>query len=356
MEKLSWKLKKEVGSAILEAGGQIFGGYVRDTIIHDHYAKLYYEKTAKQEEDSYNNPTYLPEYKDRTLLPEDIDCFFPSMEYRNAFERILSHHKFCFKRVFVRADASEYIPRLQKYKNTLSHIRYKVFLINSNKASIIRMLLLQNIPASVRHELSEEVNELMDQFVSKLHDTPSVTIDALISNNTLTALTLQPPFGGLDFECNGLILTKHGLSLADDLKEKQTSHGFIADMNKIASVHADILKRKAVLVKGSIIDKYRITKMQKKGWEICHGDLINIERIDPSEEDDCSCIICHNNFKSEQDCFKLKCCAARYHKDCLIEAAQKGIAAMTATKVCIMCKQTTAIQLGNDISILQCLE
>jgi hypothetical protein len=353
MDRLSWKVKKEVGSVVLDAGGTIFGGYVRDSILHDHYAQLYYENaTPKEERDKrYNDPTFFPEYKERTLLPDDIDCYFPTYNHLKHFESYLVQHKFCFKRIFTRTDAAEYIPRLSKLKNQLTHIRYKVSIVNPNKLSLIRMLMIQNIPASARGEVSDDINIMLDELATKLVDTPSVQIDALIAADP--AITLSPPFGELDFECNGLVLTKHGLSLADDLKDKQTPNAFIADINKLARIHAAILKKEARLVNGNITDKYRVTKMKIKGWTILHDDFTSILKCLPQETEPPTCIICHQT--CESNCLKLKCCAAHYHPQCLIEAATKGTAAMAITKTCIMCKRHVN-SIKTDISILQALQ
>lgn len=353
MERLSWKVKKEVGAVVLETGGTIFGGYVRDSILHDHYAQLYYENaTPKEEVDKrYNDPSFYPEYKDRTILPDDIDCYFPTYNHLKQFEAYLLQHKFCFKRLFTRTDASEYIPRLSKLKNMLSHIRYKISIVNPNKLSLIRMLMIQNIPASARGEVIDDISAMLDELASKLVDIPSVQVDALIAADP--GIILSPPFGELDFECNGLVLTKQGLSLADDLKEKQTPNAFIADINKLAKVHAAILKKEARLVQGNLTDKYRVTKMKVKGWTISHDDFSSILKCLPEETDTPTCIICHSSCQT--NCLKLNCCAARYHSQCLIEAATKGTAAMAITKTCIMCKRHVN-NIKNDISILQTLQ
>lgn len=356
MEKIEWKLKKEIGALVLKAGGTIFGGYIRDSIIHDHYAKLYYENATPEEaiDARYNDPTFFPEYKERTLIPEDIDCFFPTPDFLKNFESLLLQHKFCFSRLFTHTDASEYIPRLQKFKHALSHTRYKITLINPHKTSLIRMLLLQSIPASTRDEVLDPVNDFLEVFSAKLTDLSHILVDILIPNNPIDTFT--PPFGQLDFECNGLVLTSQGLSLANDLKDTQTSQGFITDINKLATIHQDILHKKATLVKGNLLDIHRITKMKNKGWTISHDPFTNIIPLDTTPEPDpelSTCIICHASFEATAPGMKLKCCAAKYHSHCLLEAALKGPAAMTVTKSCIMCKRTIR-NISYDMSILQC--
>lgn len=60
----------------------IFGGYVRDMMLHHHGAMAYYSHLTREEgapserKDLYNDPTFHPEsYQDRNTYPRDIDCF-----------------------------------------------------------------------------------------------------------------------------------------------------------------------------------------------------------------------------------------------------------------------------------------
>lgn len=362
MNKLDWKLKKEVGEIVLTAGGTIFGGYIRDSIIHDHYAKLYYEKCDEDKvseddiDDKYTDPTFYPEYSDRTVVPEDIDCFFPSMLQLKTFEFMLIQNKYCCKRLFTRSDASEYLPRLKVDKKMLSHVRYLISLVNPNKVNMIRMLIQQSVPAAARYTVNEEIDIFLHLLESRLEDATPIIVDALIVNDNHCSTSTQqymPPFGDLDFECNSLLLTKLGLTLAEDLKEKQIKNGFITDLNKLFDIQKDILQKKAKIVchyPPSPTDKYRVTKMINKGWTIIHDHFQIILKV-PQED---TCIICHNTFNTEEDCYKLKCCAAKYHKKCLIDASLEGSAAMTVKKECIMCKQHVCT-LAHDIAILQSL-
>lgn len=360
-KRLSWKLKKHVAKLILNTGGIIFGGYVRDAIIHDHYSDKYYTKCSEDMVSSvdiisrYNDETFYPEYKERMLIPEDIDCFFKTTQTLNSFEQLLFREKFCLTKVFTRKDAMDYIPRLNVPANSLSHIRYKITHLNSNKSALIRKLLQQSFCTTIHSEIFEEINYFISSLCEKTKQIPEVYIDVLLQTNN--TYDFHPPFGGLDFECNGLVLSNSGISLASDLKESQISFGFITDINKMTQVISDILAKKAVLVKkiGIPTDTYRFDKMRIKGWDIITGKYSYIETNINIDSDDI-CIICHGQFNEEQDktSYKLKCCSAKYHKKCLIDAGLVGPVAMTVTSKCIMCKKTIPI-ITNDICILQAL-
>ena len=62
-------------------GGVIFGGAVRDTILHDLAAKDFYKNGGTNE--SYDDPT--SEWNDRFVTPNDIDCYI----LRHNFDKFL---------------------------------------------------------------------------------------------------------------------------------------------------------------------------------------------------------------------------------------------------------------------------
>lgn len=360
MEKnrFDWKFKKLVGSIVLNAGGTIFGGYVRDSIIHDYYSKQYYEQCKKdsiaieEEQIRYMDPDFYPDTKDRMLNPEDIDCFFKSFTQLKSFEELLNHAKVCHTKLFVRDDASKYLPRLNIPPNTITHIRYKINQLHNNKKCMLKLLLKNSFSRLIQSDLFETIDTFMTQLEEKLNEYSSVIIDVLVLK-TNTNIEFSPPFGTLDFECNGLLLTKQGLTIANDIKELNSDpFGFISDITKQASIIQDIIQKKARLIRkiGYTIDPYRIEKMKEKGWELVYGDFLNVVSTKSNDSDDV-CIICHESVK-ETDHFKLKCCSARYHKKCLIDASLTGSAAMAQTNKCVMCKQKL-LNMAYDVCILQ---
>ena len=356
--RFEWKFKKLVGSIVLNAGGMIFGGYVRDSIIHDYYSKKYYESckqdaiSIEEEQIRYMDPDFYPDTKDRYLNPEDIDCFFKSFTQLKAFEELLNHSKLCHTKIFVRDDASKYLTRLNIPENTISHIRYKISHLHNPKKTMLRLLLKNSFNRLIQSELYETIETFINQLEEKIKNYSEVIVDILILK-TNTHIEFSPPFGTLDFECNGLLLTKQGLTIANDIKELNNDpFGFISDITKQTSIIQDIILKKARLIRkiGYTIDPYRIEKMKEKGWELVYGDFLNVvstKSIDPEDV----CIICHESVK-ETDHYKLKCCSARYHKKCLIDASLTGSAAMSQTNKCVMCKQKLH-NMAYDVCILQ---
>ena len=81
--RIKYKNIMHIASIILEQNGTIFGGFVRDKIAHDHFAKLFYEKGG-------SNQDYANRKKDhstvrRLINPKDIDCYFNKKENLDKF-------------------------------------------------------------------------------------------------------------------------------------------------------------------------------------------------------------------------------------------------------------------------------
>lgn len=74
---------------VLNAGGIIYGGYVRDEIIKDERTTKFMDEHSKLEKsekiEKYWDKTYHPETLDRLLIPNDIDVSFKTEDDLNKF-------------------------------------------------------------------------------------------------------------------------------------------------------------------------------------------------------------------------------------------------------------------------------
>lgn len=346
LRKSEWKIKQAIANIILGVGGTIFGGFVRDTLLHDHCAKKYYDKVKEEGfSDSvknicYNDETVYPETKDRVLIPNDIDCYLENAEMLARFESSLNKHKYSYHRVFVRQNASEYIPRLNVPDNSLIHLRYKVYCFDHTAKYNLKNIILNMVPLEFRTLCTQHVTECINNIYDTSSAVKCVNIDALVKKNP--DLQLEPPFGNIDFECNALVLTKEGIRVSTQLP---INHGIVeatARAFKLTEIIQDITQKRAVVARNEHpMDYYRFQKMQRKGWTII-TNLEVIEKISypppPKYEHDI-CIICHDNF--EGNFYKLTCCSTKYHKDCLLQAINNGTSAMSLTMCCIVCKRKT---------------
>jgi hypothetical protein len=69
-----WKFKKEIASILIDHDAVIFGGFVRDMILHDSHATQFYEKNPNATQQEYADDSVHPQTSGRLVIPRDIDC------------------------------------------------------------------------------------------------------------------------------------------------------------------------------------------------------------------------------------------------------------------------------------------
>lgn len=163
--RAKYNIMCELQGIVLELGGCIFGGYVRDMLIHDYYAKKFY-KTF--DSDNYSVEGFDEKTKGRLVIPQDMDCFFEGYEEISRLCDALEGFDACFG----------------------NHSSYEIF------------------PGVKKQTISVSV------FGTEFFGLKSVEVkmDLLFSENGFS----KPPFGKLDMLCNALILTKEGIKLSDN--------------------------------------------------------------------------------------------------------------------------------------------
>ncbi len=301
-----YKMFNEIAETAIEHEGTVFGGYVRDLIRHDKAAKMFYESLNKKED--YDDPVVSPETRDRLLVPRDIDVHFtsfkPYREFRHALRTKYFHsHVIQIENVYTTV-------------SSVNHIKMRV----TPDLQIGRIIKsLPGIKSGTAHEVI--FPELIKCLKNMSTSTDYVDVDILISPN------LNPPFSNLDFECNGLVMNTHGISLCEELKRNLKPIG-IHRMRE--SVIKNIEDKKAVLVN---LKAARWDKMCDKNWDIVGG---NIEKINKEGE---VCALCLDDI-SIYGLYKFRCCNASYHCHCLTKIISVGQTAVADTNKCTHCRQS----------------
>lgn len=313
-----FKMMNIIKDAIIKNNGLIFGGFVRDSIIHDHFAHLYYEQLRKNNEtdndsnidiDRFYDPAWMKDTKDRLVVPNDIDCFMTEKDY-NVFINSLHNHRLMCNIVFNR-DACAYIIGFDRNKDdTLRHRRLHIM---ANLTCVIDEL--QKLPFQF------DIKTFWDALKG-VEPTP-IHVDIITSKKQYDS----PFMTDLDFECNGLYISKYGISIAEELV-KETCE--LAKFRKISKIVDDIIHRVAIYCHPINTENIRIQKLIDRGWTIKDSKGCVTSICDNNYEG--YCIICHENVPNTH--FKMTCCDARYHTICI----QKSIECSLQTGQCIMCK------------------
>lgn len=267
--------------------GIIFGGYVRDTLIHNHNADKFYggldEDDPRNIQDVYMDTEYSPETKDRLLLPSDIDCYMTSRDMEKLLCNLKHSPRYVLKKRIDRTCGSEN----SKYVGNVSGAPLGIMLTHA--------------------EIGLAHNPLYESILP--YDIRSLTVHLDI----LHAPALEgkePPFGDLDFECNCLVMDKSmNIRLSSNLSCMLGIRAYPTSQHKkLCEVIEDTINWRAVLVSKANFE--RASKMAQKGWRIKENNL----SLSVSEEEDV-CPICFDSV-AEQLRIKPDCCNAKYHPRC----------------------------------------
>lgn len=338
----------------------VYGGFIRDNILHDYMAKQFYDRTLFNDHElfeKYNDPKVDSETSFRTLVPKDIDMrFFSEIDYRIFLERVKSegYHVHAYA-----VSGDKYKTPKKNHDNSDEEdkeeniVKYKVE-VKSN-------IPLQDLYISNARLLDKE------------YATTSVIVDVTISEKRNCA----------DFLCNSVQMSRHGFSIhsernffgsVKDLimeqKHEMEMMGLIED--QIHTMEAAVLCCSHHI---SIPDRHRMMKMVKKGWKIkiiAIRELSFLTQITAEDDDEELCIICHEKFETISvvpgvhtllDGVKFSCCSASYHCHCLVELLKKNTHTILSrdknnvTYKCVQCsQQKMSFYTKNMIEFLEELE
>ena len=313
-----WLCMCAVRDIILSNNGIIFGGFVRDSIMHDAGAQKFYKKFPRpQDRFRYNDSSYDISSNHRLILPNDIDVSISERNYTK-FVEDMKVNRFNVIELFSH-DPMHYFPSIDVEDPSLQHIK----------------LLIQINFSAIRHEIallpmnSKKIRDKLEGIISS----PQIYVDILRSKKPYN----DPFISKIDFECNGLFQTKFGTGVASLLLKDAV--GILAQNQVKDKIIKDIIDNRAILV--TPFD-YRILKMSLKGF------LITIEHkiFEEVEEYNDKCCVC-----CELLCgihVKLKCCSMIYHHACLASVMTTNPVYM---KACCTCKREHLCTV-KDVNIL----
>jgi hypothetical protein len=285
-----WQLFKIVESHILQSNGYIFGGYPRDKIIHDHYAKQFYENNGTS--NKYEDATFHHEsYKGRITLPKDFDIVMASGDIENLIKCMKDNGLFV-SRI---DDAIGY----KKIKNGFSFSKLKI--------------------SPYIHRIILETMNTLPTFVQ---------VDIIHKNDF--AWPKDCDFGTFDFRCNSLVITPSGVYDTITMRDFRNTikNEIIQDIiQEIIAFEAHV----PIIESINNVDTYRINKMYSKGFDIVTKDIC-IKKCTTKED---VCLICHDEFKDDA-VITPGCCSAKFHFRCYKTLLDYDVIHWSN---CIMCRQ-----------------
>lgn len=286
---IRWKMAKSVSRLISEAGGYIFGGFIRDSIIHDEAAKSFYSSVHNIDNSGddiyhlYNDKNILPEFNDRLLQINDIDCYMTTKELPN-IEKIL--------------EKNQYYIEFKREKPV------KFYFANGEE--------IQSDLKLTKAIVKFKTNEVLQSVVNKYDY--YIKLD-IIHGHTTSFEIYKTISANMDFECNSLILTPENnyIIAGSDFKSLDP----IEKLKKIEYIISFIKEKKAVLFNKTNkfgVYESRVEKMLKKGFSIITRNTINIKN-----DGEQTCIICMNDISVKLIHTKHIHCSARFCVKCFIK-------------------------------------
>lgn len=232
LNRVKYLTMVKISELLIEQGAVIFGGFIRDKLIHDHYASIFYERN--RDDDQYDDSSYDHETKHRLLVPKDIDVFIRGTE-----EQVKEIYSFIRTKGF-----NVVIKRYGKIYGAFDNINQQKIVISNE--SVLGLPVMK------------------------------IDVDVLFSSDC----EVKPPFKRLDLWCNSLLMSKDGITISnqtgtrvdewDIFGRKIFEIELLSDILKFKTYEVDLIDEKIdeQSIKNKKIITNRIELMVKRGWEV----------------------------------------------------------------------------------------
>ena len=351
--------KKKIFTLLTNCKAGIFGGSIRDSLLHDYGAKKFYEYISKnifyRENINliYGDKKFHPEsFIDRNLIFNDIDTVMNDDHFKLF---LLELDLFTIKYSYVK------------------HNNFNEYIDISNLENLVSSYIVLNITiTNPTNDLSEEityskyVKDLKIKHFLKNFKKCNFKIDILLCNEDVPVKkVLDIITSNSDFYCNSLYLLNNKLeineiiakklkdpcydSLYEDPIKKNIDLFFKKEVfttDIINIVKTQILEKNAIAINLSKKTEKRIFKMERKGFKLIYNhdsqDIYEYITCNDDLNDNLNenvCILCRSEFNISNinfDAIKFKCCNSYYHKPCLLELCN-----LNQYKNCIYCNKIT---------------
>ncbi len=301
MQKVKRTAYTKLEDIAFDHQGIIYGGYVRDTLIHDEFSERFHRLFPDDllpTQGKYWDKSFSPDTAKRLIVPNDMDvCFYTEASVDS----------------FI-ADVKK-VPEFSKlYMSDVTHIKYYSTKIERIKHLCIH-LTIGRIP-------------FIDDGATVI-----IAVDVILRKQNTCC---EPPFNNLDMLCNGFIKTKDGVRLSKNTGTVIDRYTEFERIQVATGIMRDAINGKTHLCfsKNCIADEasvnfnlnamQRISKMHKMGWEFLNAPFKT--DVFRDNEDTTTCCICQSDFTegdkvsytvSEKNGIEIPC--AKMHSACFMK-------------------------------------
>jgi hypothetical protein len=286
-DRIKYILYEEMKTIVFNNNGVIFGGFVRDMIISDHYKSIY------NSENKYNihkfwNRFCHPQTAARTIVANDMDICMYSEE-----------------------DVDAFIIALRNAFN--SRIGYTD--ITSSVISVSSENSYFHIPIILHKKINYTITIGKIPFVHRGIDI-SFDFDIIVPRNK----KMMPPFNRVDMLSNVFILNRQGIVISNNTGTIIDNMSILNKQKISARIMEDIVEFKTQFCMKNYSDNYtcgcfkynnkvyeRLNKILSKDfkWNITNMPLTLGEHNKASNNGDTNCSICLSKFRNKEGVVKV---------------------------------------------------
>lgn len=272
----------------LKSNGCIFGGYVRDHIIAEHYTTLYKQELNEKKErfnmKKFWNPKKSEETAHRMLVPTDMDVFFDnSTDMQNFVDNLM---------VMCKAEHIDVVAQPPDASKTRYSLAVEV----------------------QRFILTIEAGKI--PFITNGH---SIEVSIDIVSLQMQNITVSPPFYNLDFLCNGFVMNKNGIVFSNNTGTYIDKMSCVERTAEVHNIMQDMLqyKTKFCMVETSqyiartpydindslLFHSYALTRVKKMLAKAEKWAITNLPfEVAPAHKEhlETDCCICQCSFKEAE--------------------------------------------------------
>jgi hypothetical protein len=306
-DRIKYIVFELIKTSVFENNGIIFGGFVRDMIISDHYKSIY-NHSNEYNIHKFWNKRIQPETAARAIVANDMDICMYSEE-----------------------DVTRFIIILQDIFNE----RFGYSNVSSSDLTVNSDDCYFHLPIKLHKKLSYKITVGKIPFVYSGIEM-SFDFDIIIPRNSKT----QPPFNKVDMLSNVFILNKTGIVMSNNTGTIIDNMSILNKQKVATSIMCDIVEFKTEFCMRNYGDDFTcgnfnynskvIQRLNKMLFRSFKWDITNLPFLicDQNKNNKCdeNCCICMSNFKKNDKIVKVfidnstnteKVCSNIAHDKCL---------------------------------------
>ena len=360
---------KKIGNILInQFNGMIFGGYIRDILLHNNGAYCFYKEYCKymndnvflikkkNNEESFcintsenENIYYLDKkfhnesYINRNTIPNDIDIVLQEEDFQD-FLTYLNKNFNNFYTFKIHKNFNEYMK--------INDPSCKITSFNTIFINLLNPLNNLKTKISYYEYINLDLEIISNTFIPAKIKIQVFTCKKDISKKSVLNILTE----GSDFFCNALYydidkkinISSKNMKILDNKKifnslykdkiKKKIDIFLQRTIHKneiIEQVIKQIFERKAIPINEEQLMYKRIKKMKKKHFQVFCNTLYFTKKISNNNHD--ICIYCRDDIPINE-IISMKCCNSFYHIKCMSQIC-KNIQYKNKIYPCFMCKK-----------------